>query len=232
MLRALARIARGITVAARRRGGVFIGAAAGILALDLLLPPLILSIVRKPLDYFAFNAWLVELPRYIFSDPTPWLRKLEFLSGMAIFWYSADSPYGGVDWGAAVTVGDVSRFLAMALLIGVYFALVMHLRDRARGASAKLTTSGGVSGALVGALGVSTGGCTVTGCGAPIIPVVGLAFAGLSSTTLAWLAAASRIGTAFVFAAIALGVLYFAWVAGDDGVAGDMPFIPSAPRAL
>jgi hypothetical protein len=232
MLRALARIARGITVAAGRRGGVFIGAAAGILALDLLLPPLILSVVRKPLDYFALNAWLVELPRYIFSDPNPWPRKLEFLSGMAIFWYSADSPYGGVDWGAAVTVGDVARFLAMALLIGVYFALVMHLRDRARGASAKLTTGGGVSGALVGALGVSTGGCTVTGCGAPIIPVVGLAFAGLSSTTLAWLAAASRIGTAFVFAAIALGVLYFAWVAGDDGFAGDAPLIPSAPRAL
>src|SRR5438093_12797360 len=58
------RIRRGIADALRCHPGVFICVAVGVLALDLLLPPAVLSFVRKPLDYFAFNAWLPEFPRY------------------------------------------------------------------------------------------------------------------------------------------------------------------------
>src|SRR6266705_5254654 len=65
MRQAVNRIRRGIADALRSRPGVFICVAAGVLALDLLLPPAVLSFVRKPFDYFAFNAWLSELPRYI-----------------------------------------------------------------------------------------------------------------------------------------------------------------------
>ena len=62
----------------------------------------------------------------------------------------------------------------------------------------------------------SAGACSVTGCGAPVIPVVGLAFVGLSSGTLAFLAQLSRIATAFVLIALALGVAYLGWVAGKN----------------
>ena len=55
------------------------------------------------------------------------------------------------------------------------------------------------------------------GCGAPIIPVVGLAFVGLSSGTLALLADVSRVATTFVFAAVALGVIYLGWLASSKG---------------
>ena len=52
------RIVRGIGAALRSRWGVFASVAAVVLAIDLFLPPVLLSIVRKPFDYFAFNAWL------------------------------------------------------------------------------------------------------------------------------------------------------------------------------
>ena len=66
-------------------------------------------------------------------------------------------------------------------------------------------------------LGVSTGGCTVMGCGAPMLPVVGLAFVGLSSGTLALLAALSRVATVVVLLAVIVGVLWFGWIAGGLG---------------
>jgi hypothetical protein len=52
------------------------------------------------------------------------------------------------------------------------------------------------------------------GCGAPTIPVVGLAFVGLSSGTLAWLAHVSTIATVAAIAGMTLGVLYLAWRVG------------------
>ncbi len=188
----------------------------GVLALDLFLPPALLSVVRKPFDYFAFNAWLPGLPGYLLSSEIPLQRKLEFLPNLALFWFSADSAYGGVDWGFAVTASDLLRFLLLSLLFGLYFALVFYCRDRmpAAGWSSGLGRGGGASGVLASVLGVSTGGCTVMGCGAPMIPVVGLAFVGLSSGTLALLAALSSAATAFVFFVVTAGVLYFGWLAG------------------
>ena len=222
MLTALIRIRRGIADTLRSRPGVFISVAAGVLALDLLLPPALLSIVRKPFDYFAFNAWLPELPRYLLRSDVPLQQKLEFIPGLALFWFSADSPYGGVEWGFAVTVSDLFRFLLLSILFGLYFALVFHYRDvaTAGGWSAKFSRRSGASGALASVLGISTGGCTVMGCGAPVIPVVGLAFVGLSSGALALLAELSRVATAVVFSAVLVGVAYMGWLAGGRTTAG------------
>jgi hypothetical protein len=143
-------------------------------------------------------------------------RKLEFLPNLALFWFSADSPYGGVDWGFAVTVSDLVRILVLSMLFGLYFALVFHCRDQSPGAgwSPKLSQRGGASGVLASVLGISTGGCTVMGCGAPVLPVVALVFVGLSSGTLALLAELSRVATALVSVALTLGVVYLSWLAG------------------
>ena len=216
MGQAMIRIWRGIAGALRSRPGVLVSIAIGVFALDLFLPPAMLSIVRKPADYFAFNAWLPELPTYLLRGDVPVQQKLEFIPKLALFWFSADSPFGGVDWGFAVTVSDLLRILLLSLLFGVYFALVFHIRDQspAAGSRASLGRSGGASGALASVLGVSTGGCTVMGCGAPVIPVVGLAFVGLSSGTLVLLAELSRVATAIVFGAVTAGVAYLAWRAG------------------
>jgi hypothetical protein len=223
MRQAVNRIRRGIADALRSRPGVFICVAVGVLALDLLLPPAVLSFVRKPFDYFAFNAWLPELPRYVLRGDVPIQQKLEFIPNLALFWFSADSAFGGVDWGFAVTVSDLLRFLLLSILFGLYFALIFHYRDEAStaGWSSKFSRGGGASGALASVLGVSTGGCTVMGCGAPMLPVVGLAFVGLSSGTLALLAELSRVATTLVFIAVTLGVVYFGWLAGGRPLTGD-----------
>ncbi len=52
------------------------------------------------------------------------------------------------------------------------------------------------------------------GCGAPVIPVVGLAFVGLSSGALALLAVVSRVATALVLLALAVGVAWLGWLVG------------------
>jgi len=222
MRQAVIRIQRGIVAALRSRPGVFVSVATGVFALDLLLPPALLSLVRKPFDYFTFNAWLPELPRYLLRGDLPVQQKLEFIPGLALFWFSADSPYGGVEWGFAITVSDLFRFLLLSLLFGLYFTLVFHYRDVATtgGWSAKFSRRGGASGALASVLGISTGGCTVMGCGAPVIPVVGLVFVGLSSGALALLAELSRVATAVVFSAVLVGVAYVGWLAGGQATAG------------
>jgi hypothetical protein len=227
------RIARGIGAALRSRWGVFASVAAVVLAIDLFLPPVLLSIVRKPFDYFAFNAWLPEFPHYLVRPDISIQQKLEFIPNLALFWFTADSPFGGVDWGFAVTVGDLFRFLVFSTLLGLYFALLFHRRDQASVSSpaARLAHTGGVSGALASVLGISTGGCTVMGCGAPVIPVVGLAFAGLSSGTLALLANLSLVATLFVFIMVALGVAYLAWLVGNSADAGGRTAGTGAPAA-
>jgi hypothetical protein len=219
MWQALIRIGRGLAGALRSRPQVFVVMATGLFALDLFLPPAMLSIVRKPFDYFAFNAWLPALPGYLFASDVSLHSKLDFLPNLALFWFSADSAYGGVDWGFAVTVSDLLRILLLSLLFGLYFALVFHCRNlpRATGWSPRRS---GAAGALASVLGLSTGGCTVMGCGAPVIPVVGLAFVGLSSGTLALLAEVSRVATTFVFVAVALAVIYLGWLTGQSATSG------------
>ena len=216
MRQVMIRIRRGIAGAFRSHCRVFVSFATGVFVLNLFLPPAMLSIARKPADYFAFNAWLPEFPAYLLRGDVPLQRKLEFIPNLALFWLSADSPFGGVDWGFAVTVSDLLRFFLLALIFGLYFALVFHIRDEATtaGLSTTFGRGGGASGALASVLGISTGGCTVMGCGAPVIPVVGLAFVGLSSGTLVLLAELSRVATAIVFSAVTAAVAYLAWRAG------------------
>jgi len=230
MQRTVIRSLRGVGRALRLRTGVFIAAAVGVLALELLLPPIVLSVVRKPADYFAFNAWLPELPAYLFSGDVLLQRKLEFLPNLALFWFSADSPYGGVDWGFAVTVSDLMRFLLLSGLFGVYFALVVQSRNLAPAAGGATRLSrGGVLGALASTLGITTGGCTVMGCGAPVLPVIGLAFVGLTSGTLILLAQLSRVATWMVFIAVTLGVIVLGWRAGAPAIAGSAGRLCGAP---
>lgn len=230
------RVLRGIRAGIRARPGAFAAVAVAVFLLDVFLPPLVLSLARKPVDFFTFNPWLPKLPAFLASTTVPLSRKLEFVPELALFWFSADSPYGGPEWGFAVDVTDVARFALMALLIGAYFALWLHgigaapracgPRDaaplqwrhdrRARaGWGVRLGRPGGTAGALVGALGLSTGPCSVMGCGAPVIPVVGLAFVGLSSGTLKLLANLATVATGLVLAAMTVGVVALAWQLGD-----------------
>jgi hypothetical protein len=106
----------------------------------------------------------------------------------------------------------------MSLLVGAYFALELYLREQGRLAGWRAGTSrtSGIVGAFVGVLGLSTGPCSVVGCGAPVLPVVGLVFAGLSSGTLALLSGASRLLNAVVLVALSLVVAWLGWQAGSD----------------
>ena len=76
---------------------------------------------------------------------------------------------------------------------------VAATRPAPPGRARRRHSPGGIAGMLTSVVGLSTGPCSVMGCGAPVIPVVGLAFAGLSSGTLAFLASLSRITTLVIF---------------------------------
>jgi len=223
--RALAGAVRGIGAAVRGRLAVFGTAVAGVLAVSVLLPPLVLSLARKPCDYFTLNPWLASLPHYLVSADVPLGQKAAFLPNLALLWFSSDSPWG-VEWGVAVTVADLLRFLAVALLFGAYLALWVEVRDRIGRAGWPAPTSrqGGLAAALAGVLGFSTGSCSVMGCGAPVMPVVGLAFTGLASGTIKLLSAVSAIATAAVVLVLSLGVGYFGWLV-------DVAARSQAPRA-
>ena len=216
-------MARGISTAVSGRPKTLVGVAAAVLGLELLLPPLILSLARKPMDYATFNPWLRRLPEYVVSGDRSLASKLEFLPNLALFWVSADSPFGGTEWGFAVTVSDLARFIVIALLFGLYFALLLHARDvsASQGSQPRpawsghwWSTRGGVFGSVTSVLGFSTGGCTVMGCGAPVIPVIGLAFVGLTSGTLALLALVSRLATWLVLVVMSGSVAYLGWRLG------------------
>ena len=222
--------ARGIWAAVRGRGKTFVAVAAAVLGLQLLLPPIVLSLVRKPCDYATFNPWLRRLPDYLLSTTVPLASKLEFLPNLALFWVSADSPYGGTEWGFAVTVSDLARFVAIATLFGLYFALLLRACDvdnqshpSPSGPGRWWATRGGVFGSVTSTLGFSTGGCTVMGCGAPVLPVVGLAFVGLSSGTLALLALVSRVATGLVVLVMSGSVAYLGWRLGQSAGAPAPP---------
>ena len=215
MVKPMRRTIRGIWNAVRARPAALLLVAAAVLALDVMLPPLVLSVARGPWTYFTFNPWLKRLPEYL-ASPAPWRDKWDFISGVALFWFSADGPYGQPEWGFAVDASDAARFLVTAGLIAVY--AVLWLDRRAAGAlpgwRATAGKSGGVLGGFAGVLGLSTGPCSVVGCGAPVLPVLGLVFAGLSSGTLAWLSQLSRVSAVLVIAALLVAIAWLGWHAG------------------
>lgn len=216
----------GLGAAVRARAGTFAVVSILVGAMSVLVPPLLLSVVRKPADFFTVNPWLRVLPEYLASpDHSAW-TKAEKLSNLALFWFSADSPYGGTEWGFAIDVRDVVRITVTSLLVGVYFAL---WRDRRHGgprrapqsprtplATAGAGRAGGVAGGLAAVLGLSTGPCSVVGCGAPVLPVVGLVFTGLTSGTLALLAEVSFIATTAILIVLLVAIAHLAWRAGAE----------------
>src|SRR5262249_52725089 len=176
---ALGRISRGLAAALRARRGVFALAAATVFVLDIAVPPIVLSLAKKPADYFTVNPWLVRLPGYLVAGDAPLGERLGKTWNLALFWFSADNPYG-VEWGFAVTVGDLARFLSMAALIGAYFALWAYQRDGGGAATwaSRAGAPGGVLGACSSVLGLATGRCTVMRCGPPLRPGLGAVAAG------------------------------------------------------
>jgi len=211
---------RGIGAAVRARPRTTLAVLVGVFALHVFLPPLLLAATRKPWTYFTFNPWLRQLPAYLGSS-APLDQKLDFLSRVAVFWFSADGPYGFPEWGFAVDAMDLLRFLAMSVLVAAYVALVLYGRRQGRLTDwqASAGRAGGVMGACAGVLGLSTGPCSVVGCGAPVLPVVGLVFAGLSSGTLALLSGASRVLSAGVLIALVFVVAWLGWQAGSASAA-------------
>jgi hypothetical protein len=199
---------RGAWTALAAHPGVFASVTLAVAALNVLAPVAILSAVRKPVDYYTFNPWLKRLPEYLASSDYPVGEKLAKLPDLALFWFSAGSTYGGAEWGFAVDVADVGRILLVAALFGLYFALWRRYRDLALGGAAPALRRGGVAGSAATVFGVSTGACSVSGCGAPVIPVLGLAFVGLESGTLHFLAQASRAATPALFVVLVLAVGY------------------------
>jgi hypothetical protein len=177
---------------------LFAAVTLGVVAFNVLAPVAILSAARKPLDFYTFNPWLKRLPEWLASDEATLGEKLAKLPDLALFWFSASSTYGGAEWGFAVDVADAARILLVSALFGLYFALWRRSRDVVLGGA-------GVAATLFG---LSTGACSVTGCGAPVIPVLGLAFVGLESGTLAFLAQSSRIATIAVLVLLVLAVGY------------------------
>lgn len=215
-MRAIKRSLRGIGAAVRARPWVFAAITLGVFALDILVPPLVLTVARKPVTAFTVNPWLPGLPGYLASGPGSLGARLEKTWGLALFWFSSDNSFG-LEWGFAVTSADLARFVLMSLLVALYFALWMERRARFAVApwGRRAGESGGVLGALGGIFGLSTGGCTVMGCGAPVLPVIGLAFVGLSSTTIKWMSELSMIGTATVLVGLASAVAWLGWRVGQ-----------------
>lgn len=205
---------RGIGRAIRSRPKTFSAVALGVLVLNLVLPVVVLSLFRKPVDYFTFNPWLSRLPEWLASPEVTLGRKLEFLSELAIAWFISNNPVEGVEWGFIVDVPSLARFSLTGLLFGAYFTLWSYRRDQARhcGWGPRIARHGGVAGALTSVLGFSTGPCSVMGCGVPVLPVVGLAVTGVSSGTLRFFADSSRVAIVIVLLATAVGVAYLGWL--------------------
>ena len=199
---------RGAWTALAAHPGIFAAVTLAVAALNVLAPVAILSAVRTPFTYFTFNPWLKRFPEYLASGDGAIGEKLRKLPDLALFWFSADATYGGAVWGFAVDVADLGRILLVAALCGLNFALWRRYRDLAAGGAARALRHGGFAGAATTVVGVSAGGCSVMGCGAPVIPVLGLAFVGLESGTLQFLAQTSRVATISVFAVLFLAVGY------------------------
>ncbi len=175
---------RGAWTALAAHPGMFASVTLAVAALNVVAPVAILSAARRPLDFYTFNPWLKRLPEYLASDDAPLGEKLAKLPDLALFWVSAGSTY-----------------------FGLYFALWRRYRDLSLG-GAQALRGGGIAGGAATLFGLSTGACSVTGCGAPVIPVLGLAFVGLESGTLHFFAESSRVATIALLAVLVLAVGY------------------------
>jgi hypothetical protein len=188
---------------------------AAVCVFNLAAPIAILSLARRPFDFFTFNPWLSRLPEYLASDE-PLTKKLSFLSNVAIAWVSADNKVEGIDWGFIVDVPTLAQILLTSLVFGTYFALWSYRRreGEACGLGFRAARPAGLAGAATSIFGLTAGPCTLAGCGVPVLPVIGLAFTGLSSGTLTLFTTLSRISIAVVLAAMSVAVVWFGWRVG------------------
>src|SRR5436190_7955026 len=65
MLRLLVDALSGIDIGVRARKTVFGLVALTVFVMDIVVPPIVLSLARKPVDYFTFNPWLKRLPEFL-----------------------------------------------------------------------------------------------------------------------------------------------------------------------
>lgn len=210
----IAQTQRGISAALRSRARLFFAVAAAVTAFNLVAPVAVLSLARKPADFFTFNPWLRRFPDYLLSAE-PLDAKLSFLSRLTIAWVSAEGATEGIDWGFILDVPTIGRIVLTSLIFGAYFALWSYRRQAgARGAGLSATRRAGVAGAMTSVFGLTTGSCSLAGCGAPVLPVVGLAFTGLPAGTLTVFATLSRVSTTLVLALMAAAVIWSGWRAG------------------
>ena len=158
MVHAVALTFRGIATAIRARWKTVLGVTAIVSVFNLAAPVAILSIARRPADYFTFNPWLSRLPDYLRSDE-PLEKKLSFLGNMAIAWVSADNHVEGIDWGFIIDVPTLAQILVTSLVFGTYFALLSYAR--------RTGFKAGAAGAATTVFGLTTGPCTLAGCGVP-----------------------------------------------------------------
>lgn len=224
-------IYRGFAAGIRARRRVFGLVTLGVFVYTLFAPVVVLSIARKPVDHFTFNPWLTRLPEWLASGDVPLTRKLEFLSQLAIAWFSADNPVEGLEWGFLVDVPSLVQFTFTSLLFGAYFALWLHYRDQVRhyGWGMRAGRYGGVGGAFTSVLGFSTSACSVVGCGVPVLPVVGLAITGVSSGTLVFFGQLARVSTMVVLFAMTLGVAWLGWLVSALPDEGQLPRASTSP---
>ncbi len=221
-MRTVGNAARGMSTAIRANRRIFVIVVLGVLLLNIVLPPVVLSVVRKPYDHFSFNPWLRNLPAWLRSDEATSDRKLEFLYNAALYWFIASSPYDAPEWGYTATVRDVVRWILISLLFGTYFSLWYAHRAQAMtcapGTAAKRGGRAGVVGALFSTLGFSTLPCSVVGCGAPVLPVLGLTLTGLglSVATLESINVVSRTLTVLVYLGVVLGIVYLSRLVAAD----------------
>jgi len=204
--------------AIRARAGIFALIVAGVVALNLILPPFVLSVARKPYDYFSINPWLHNLPSWLRSGEATAGRKLDFVWNAAVLWFVASGQSDAPEWGFTATVSDFARWILIGVLFGTYFTLWLERRAQlrrdslpARGRSSR----GGVIGTILSTLGLTTMPCSVTGCGAPVLPVLGLALTGLSSGTIALLSGASRFLVWIVITGVTASIVVLAMQVGD-----------------
>jgi hypothetical protein len=240
-LNGIAKAVGGVATGIRARPGLFVAVTISLFVLNLFLPVVVLSIARRPVDFFTFNPWLSRLPEYLLSDEASLARKLEFLSNMAIAWFSADNPVEGVEWGYVVDVPSLAWMGLTSILFGAYFAVWAHLR-RALARPGAATRSGaraGIAGGVTSVFGISTGPCSVAGCGVPVLPIIGLAITGVSTETLRLLATTSRVAVAVVIVAATLGTAWLGWLVsasarpeegpGADNLEGGLPVRIDSP---
>jgi hypothetical protein len=220
---AIAQSWRGISTALRSRARLALAVAAAVTAFNLIAPVALLSLARKPVDFFTFNPWLRRLPDYLLSGEAL-TAKLSFLSHLTIAWMSAEGATDGIEWAFILDVPTVLRIACTSLVFAAYFALWSYQRQAdASGPGLPATRQAGVAGAVTSVFGLTTGSCTLAGCGTPVLPVVGLAFTGLSGGTLTLFATVSRISTTVVLVLMTAAVLWLGWRAGAAAAAASDP---------